>query len=43
MQRYMARVAEMYEDGASVEEVAAYERRWVGWVRGGLGGVLEEE
>jgi hypothetical protein len=38
VRRYMERVAEMYADGASAEEVAAYERRWFGWVRGGLGG-----
>jgi hypothetical protein len=43
VRRYMARVAEMYEEGASAEDVAAYERRWFGWVRGGLGGILEEE
>ena len=35
--------AAVYGAGASAEEVAAYERRWFGWVRGGLGGVLEEE
>ena len=42
VQRYMTRIAEMYEQGADAEEIAGYERRWFGWVRGGLEGVLEE-
>jgi len=40
VRRYMARVATMYAEGASAEEVAAYERRWLSWVRGGVRGLL---
>ena len=35
--RFAARVARLYEHGASEERIGAYVRHWRRWVRGGLG------
>ncbi len=36
--RMRAKVTRLYEQGASVGRIGDYLRRWVAWVRGGLGG-----
>jgi len=38
--RMMAKVAQLYELGASNGRIGDYHRRWVGWVRGGVFGVF---
>ncbi|MCP4546681.1 MAG: hypothetical protein GY835_09490 [bacterium] len=35
--RFVERASRLYEQGAEVDRIGEYVRRWVGWVRGGLG------
>ncbi|NEP15157.1 MAG: hypothetical protein F6K14_34295 [Symploca sp. SIO2C1] len=40
VERMKAKVAQLYEQGASDRCIGDYLRRWVSWVRGGLSGVV---
>lgn len=38
----MARVSQLYEQGAAASRIGAYLRRWERWVQAGLGGMRVE-